>query len=449
MPTTTRSVTQLSTELPTVGLGYRRYALTMLMLTLVLSLLDRQVINILAEPIKQELGLADWQIGLMTGFAFAIFYTSFGIPIARQAERKNRPLIISGALACWSLATVACGYTQTFAQLLLARVGVGVGEAGCTPPAHSLISDYYPREKRASALAFYHVGVPIGVVIGLAMGGVIADNYGWRTAFLVAGAPGLVFAAIVAATLREPRKALPAARAAALHADQPTLKDTLRYLARKRSFWFMSLGAALKAFVAYAHVPFVTAFFLRVHGQEIADGAARFGLKSVGFLGLTMGAIGGFGAVFGTFLGGQLADRAARRDARAYCTIPAVAALVAMPLAIAGFLAPSAGLAALLLTPPLILNSLWYGPVFATAQSIVPPAMRATTSAILLFILNLIGLGLGPLSVGILSDVLARGAGLGAAEGVRWALVASCLLALAASALFWTARRTLREDIEG
>ena len=187
------------------GRAYPRYVLALLTVTLVLSLVDRQVINILAEPISRALKLKDWQIGLMSGFAFAIFYTSFGFPMAWLAERRSRPAIIAGSLATWALFTALGGLASNFTQLLLARTGVGIGEAGCIPPAHALISDYFPPERRATALAIYHLGVPIGGLLGLTLGGVIADAYGWRAAFAIVGAPGLIVAAIAFLTLKERR----------------------------------------------------------------------------------------------------------------------------------------------------------------------------------------------------------------------------------------------------
>ncbi len=432
-------------EIEPVSPAYRRYAVSFLMLTMLLSFLDRQIINILAEPIKQELGLADWQIGLMTGFAFAIFYTTFGIPIARLAERKSRPLIITCALGAWSFFTILCGFAGNFVHLLLARIGVGAGEAGGIPPAHSLISDYTPREKRASALAFFHLGVPFGTLFGLGMGGVIVDLYGWRHAFLIAGIPGVAIALLALLTLKEPRHAIPPAERPAI--EHPSFPDTLRYLASKRSYWFISFGAALKAFVSYAQVPFTAAFFFRVHGEQLEALASRFGLGAHGFLGISLGIISGFGGMVGILLGGQLGDRFGRTDARAYCAIPAIASLAALPFTIAVYLVPSAPVAMALMIIPIILGSFWFGPVYTVGQSVVPPTMRATSSAILLFILNAIGLGLGPLSVGLLSDLLATSFGLGDAEGVRWALIASSLLALGTFALFWTAKRTVRVDM--
>ncbi|MDZ4373705.1 MAG: MFS transporter [Phenylobacterium sp.] len=219
--------------------GYTRYAMWLLLGIYIINFLDRQVINILAEPIKEELQLADWQLGLMSGLAFAIFYTVLGIPIARLAERKNRPIIIGSAVAVWSGFTALCATATNFWQLIFYRIGVGVGEAGCTPPAHSLISDYVPKEKRASALAFYSMGTPIGGLLGLVMGGLVADAYGWRAAFLVAGVPGLIFAALAIFTLKEPRRIM-AQHANHIAAASATFGETMAYLAKRQTFWFIA-----------------------------------------------------------------------------------------------------------------------------------------------------------------------------------------------------------------
>lgn len=429
-----------------VSTAYRRYALWVLLIIYTLNFLDRQVVNILAEPIKRDLHLADWQLGMMTGLAFAIFYTVLGIPIARMAETKNRPFIIGASVAAWSAFTVLCGFTQNFWQLILARIGVGVGEAGCTPPAHSLITDYVPKEKRASAIAFYSIGTPLGTLAGMAMGGLIADAYGWRVAFMVAGAPGVIFALIAAFTLVEPRKQM-AAEMAARASSQISFAAALAVLATKKTFWLVALAASIKAFIGYGHAPFTASFFFRNHGAEIAELAAMFGLKSAGFLGLALGLIGGTAGVIGAWLGGVFADRLGAKDLRAYVTVPAIASVITIPIYILAVSLDAPMPAIGLLAINALLGTLWYGPVYATAQSIVDPALRATASAVLLLIINLIGLGLGPVAVGLLSDVLASHVGLGEAQGVRWALIVSATLGLAAFGLFWAARNSIREEM--
>jgi MFS family permease len=433
------------TSVSPFSVGYTRYAMWLLLGIYVVNFLDRQVVNILAEPIKNDLGLADWQLGLMSGLAFAVFYTFLGIPIARMAERKNRAYIIGGAVAVWSGFTALCATATSFAQLIFYRIGVGVGEAGCTPPAHSLIADYAPKDKRASALAFYSMGTPIGSLLGLVMGGLIADAHGWRMAFLVAGAPGLIFAALAFFTLKEPRK-LMAEHAARVAASSATFGQTMAYLMQRRTFWFIAFAAAIKAFIGYGHAPFTASFFLRNHTSEIAGLAADFGLKSVGFLGLALGLISGTAGAIGSWVGGWIADKYGKRDLRAYMVAPAIASLVTIPVYILAVTIDQASIALFILAINAFLGTLWYGPVYGTGQSVVPPHMRATAAAILLFIINLIGLGLGPLAVGILSDWLNKGMGLGPAEGVRWALIISASFGVVAFGCFWAARKTIREE---
>ena len=430
--------------------AYRRYAMSVLLVISIFNYLDRTVVNILAEPIKLDLDLADWQLGLLTGLAFGLLYTFLGLPIARLAERSNRPLIIASATAVWSLFTVACSFVHNFAQLALARVGVGIGEAGCTPPAHSLIMDYAPPEKRGSALAFYGLGSSIGGLLGMAFGGLVADAYGWRTAFLVAGAPGLAFALLAALTLVEPRKAL-AKSAQIARNTMPTLGETLRYLWSKKSYRFMATAQILKVFMMLGYGPFLASFYLRNHAQELAAAAGSIGasfgydLGSVGLLGVALGLANGLCAAIGLWMGGVIADRVGPADPRRYVYIPAIAALVDIPVFVAAMLVPDFGLSLILVALHSLIAAIWYGPAFAAAFSISPPNMRATNSAILLFLGNLFGLGLAPLAVGVTSDML--GASMGVGEGLRWALVILGMVGFLTAYLFWRAGQTLREDI--
>ena len=425
---------------------YRAFALAILLGAYILSFLDRQIVSILAEPIKQDLDLADWQLGRLTGLAFALFYTTLGIPIARLAERFSRPWIIAASMALWSGFTILSGRAQTFPQMLIARMGVGFGEAGCNPCAHSLIADYTPKEKRASALATYSLGIPIGTLLGLVMGGLIADAYGWRVAFFVAGAPGLALALVAGFCLKEPRKYMSALATSQAEAAPP-LSAAFKVLGGKPTFWLMAVGAGLMAFVGYGQGAFNAAFFMRLHGDELALLAAPYGLKSTGFLGLALGLIGGAAGIVGTLLGGWFADIAARRDARGYAVVPALAAVLALPSYYFIYTVENPMTALWLTIIPSILGSLWYGPVFATAQSVVPAHTRATAAALLLLVLNLIGLGFGPLFVGLLSDALATLGGLGAAEGLRWSMVLTSLFTLASAAVFWIARKTMVRDL--
>jgi MFS family permease len=310
-----------------------------------------------------------------------------------------------------------------------------------------LIADYTPKEKRASALAFFSIGTPLGSLLGLAIGGIIADMFGWRRAFLVAGIPGLILAVVVLFTLREPRKAMSAAAVQAAGALRMSFGATVRYLSAKPTFWYMAFGAAIKAFIGYGHAPFTASFFLRTHGPEVAQLASQFGLKPLGFMGLALGLLSGFFGTISSWAGGWIADKFGARDLRAYASVPAVASVLSIPFFCAAMSVDSVPLALALLIPSYTLGSLWYGPVYASAQSLVPPQMRATSASIVLFIINMTGLGFGALVVGGLSDFFNFQLGLGKGEGVRWALITSSFFGLIAAFLFYKARKRIRDEM--
>lgn len=422
--------------------GYLRYALSLLLVVNILNFVDRQIVSILAEQIKTELELADWQLGALTGIAFALFYTSLGIPIARLAERADRRLIIAGSIVGWSGFTMLCGAASNFAHLLLARMGVGLGEAGCTPAAHSLIGDYTPKEKRASALAFYSMGTPLGSVLGLALGGLIADAWGWRMAFILCGAPGIVIGLIVFFTLREPRRG-----ALIVHADQPGFREAFRELRGKKTFWLLALGTAMTGIVGYGGGQFVPSFFFRNHGSALAEMGAQFGMQAAGFLGVAVGITAGAAGLLGTWIGGRLADRHGPGRSGAYALIPAIAALLWFPFFAASVMAPSLAASIVLLAFFNFFVTIWSGPVLAGVQSLVHPRTRATASAVLLLIVTVVGLGVGPLIVGALSDFFAGPLGLGAAEGVRWALGSIATAGAAAAFFYWRASRIIASEM--
>ena len=427
---------------PTYSKAYTRYAMWLLLGVYIVNFVDRSIINILAEPIKQELNLADWQLGLMSGLAFAILYTFLGIPVARLAERSHRPRIIAAAAVTWSGFTVLCAFAGNFWQLLLFRVGVGVGQSGCTPPAHSLIVDYHPIEKRASAIAFYSLGGAIGTLLGLVMGGLVYDAFGWRVSFMVAGSPGLLFAVLAFFTLKEPRRRL-AQHATTVAAASSTFGQTMAYLAKTPTFWFVAFGATIFNFGG--GVAFTASFFLRNHTAEMNLLAQGLGLKAVGFLGLAIG-LTNVGGALGIWLGGWITDRFGTRDLRNYIVAPAIAALLIIPVRLTIYTVDSAVVALSFLAVSAFLGGFWWGTVFSVGQSVVPSHMRATSAAIILFTINLLGAGMGPLVLGLLSDYFNHGLGMGPAEGVRWALIASVVTGLGAFISFWMARRTIRQD---
>jgi predicted MFS family arabinose efflux permease len=294
--------------------AYKRFALVMLTIVYAFNFIDRQILVILQEPIKADMGLSDAQLGLLTGFSFALVYVTAGIPIAYWADRGNRRNIVSMALAVWSGMTALSGFVQNYAQLLLARVGVGIGEAGGSPPAHSMISDYFQPERRGTALSFYSMGIYIGILIGFALGGVIAQNFGWRTAFLVVGIPGVLFAVVLRITVKEPRRG----RWDNLDGDakRPTVRETLTLLRQRPSFWYIAIGCALTSYVSYGNGNFFPSFLIRSHGLSLAQ------------VGIILALVAGIAGAIGTFLGGYLSDRLGVNDKRWYLWVPLVGLIV-------------------------------------------------------------------------------------------------------------------------
>ena len=433
--------------------GYRRYMLWILMFSCALNFLDRQVINILAEPIKEEFGLSDTQLGLLTGLAFATFYSGLSLPVARLADRSDRSRLIAMFVGIWSLATAASGLVANFTQLLLARVVVGLGEAGGSPPAHSLISDYTPPEKRSSAIAFYTIGIPLGGLLGMVLGGVILDHYGWRTAFLVAGLPGVLLALLIWATLRDPKR--DRARPETLDADPPVpWREAIREMAGKRAFLLIWVGGAATTFVNYSQGAFIASFFFRAHSDALGQMAAGtvgtigIALGAAGLLGIALGISKGLTGIIGTLLGGRLGDKPGAASYMAHVTVPAIFTLVRVPLIIGAVLVQDLVLSFLLLAAHGFAMGVAGVGGYAAVQGLVRPRVRATAAAVYMFGLNMIGLGFGPLLVGVLSDTLAAG-GMNAADGLRWALIYSSLLLLVAAACKWAARRYIVAESVG
>lgn len=409
---------------------YRRYVLGLLLVVYVFNFLDRQILTILLEPIKQEFALNDAQLGLLGGLAFAFFYTLLGIPIAMWADRGTRTNIIALSLFVWSVMTAVTGLATSFVGVLLARIGVGVGEAGGSPPSHSLLADYFPPERRGFALGVYAAGIPIGGAIGALAGGWIGAYFGWRTAFMVVGLPGILLALVVWATLREPRRGQSDHNPVV--GDAEKLGDVLGFLMRLRSFRHLSFAAALHGFYGYGAANFLPSFLARVHDVPLAERGTLFAIILIS---------GGIGNV----VGGRLADRFGAADARWYLWVPGIATVLGVPAAAAFYLWPDPYVAVALGCVPTILGAMYLGPTFALTQTLVRPRMRALASAILLFVINMIGLGGGPTFVGWLSDELAPTHGI---EAVRYALLYTVLGgALWASVHYWLGARTLREDL--
>lgn len=421
--------------------AYSAYLMVLLTSAFALNLLDRQIINVLAEPIKRDLALADWQLGALTGLSFALLHSVAALPIARLADRSDRVRIIGIAILAWSLFTAACGLAVNFVQLLLLRVGVGIGEAGCQPPSQSLIVDHYPPEKRSGALGKFGLGKPVGAAIGLAAGGLLAEAVGWRWTLVIAGAPGIVIGLLVLFTLKDPRSAATAAP----RPVQMPLGAVIRELAQRRSFLMFMLGMALLSFMSYGANAFAASFYLRVHGQDIARIGEAIGVGPLAVVGLGMGLIGASAGAIGSYLGGRLGDRWGAQDVRAYAWIPAIGATLGAGAYIAMFTVPIGALSLALYAAPAFLNNIWNGPALLAVQNLAGERARATAVALVLFVGSALGMGFGPLTIGAMSDWFAPTMGEG--EGLRRAIVIVAVVDLAAGLCFWLASRRIRDDL--
>ena len=374
--------------------GYRYLVVAMLAVVYTFNFMDRQIMSILQEPIRKELGLSDTQLGMLTGLAFALFYTTFGVLLAWAADRFKRVWIMAASCAVWSLFTALCGMATNFTQLALSRVVVGVGEAGGSPPSYSLISDYFPPKGRGVGLAIYSLGVPIGSMVGAGVGGAIAAAYGWRTAFIAVGLPGLVLALLMLLVIREPKRGGldPIAAGAVAHDPAPPMLSAIASFFASRTMVLVAISSGLSAFVGYAMLNWNPSFLMRVKGMSLAEVSAYYALV----LGIT--------GMIGTFGSGWLVDRLSLRDRRWYSWVPAIAFTLTIP-ALAGLLwAPTWQIALMFLAVPSLLNNMYLAPALTVVQNAAPPARRTMSGAILLFILNLVGLGGGPLYVGLISD---------------------------------------------
>lgn len=410
---------------------YPRYTLFILTVVYVFNFIDRQILVILQESIKQELDLSDTQLGLMTGFTFAIFYVSFGIPIARLADKGNRRNIIAVSLTIWSAMTALSGMAQNFIQLLLARIGVGIGEAGGSPPAHSIISDLYPPKKRATALAIYSTGISIGILLGFLIGGWVNQYLGWRMTFLVVGIPGILLALILRFTLKEPPRGL-SEKGTDVVNQQHSMKDVFKLLREKKSFRYIAIGAGFAAYVSYTVTSWLPPFLARVHGMSSAE------------IGTWLSLIFGIGTGIGYFMGGYITDRLSKKDMRWYLWLPALALILAIPLALVAFFATGANTTLFAIILPALLNSLYLAPCIALTHGIVNVRMRALASAILFFVLNIIGLGFGPFVGGIISDALQPKLGV---DALRWALSNTVIASVLSAFCFYMASKTIRKDL--
>ncbi|CAN5362958.1 MFS transporter [soil metagenome] len=432
--------------------GYRYYVLAVLTLIYMLNFLDRQIIGILAKPLKDAFHLSDTQFGLMGGLAFALLYSTLAIPIAWLADRFSRVWIMTAALTLWSGFTALCGVAGTFSQLFLCRMGVGIGEAGGVAPSYSLIADYFPKEQRARALAAYAFGIPFGTAAGTLVGGLVAATYGWRAAFIVVGLLGIVVAPVLRLTVRDPKRggmdrATEAADTPFVPVKAPPFGQVLKLLLPKPSFWLLAFGAASSSVCGYGVAAWLPSFFMRSFGLSLASTAWYYaGIALVG-------------GIAGIWFGGQIADRLGKSSKGGYPLVPAVAFLISVPCFIlamnsqslvSAILPATANnswqaltLAFLIFLIPTGLNLAWLGPITASVQHLVPASMRTTASALFLLINNLLGIAVGIFYFGWMSDLLAPTFG---TESLRWAIYTGMGFYLFASVLLFGASRTLKAD---
>ncbi|KPF84896.1 MFS transporter [alpha proteobacterium AAP38] len=411
------------------GNAYRTYVLVVLILVYIFNFIDRQILGILAPSIKAELNLTDSDLGWLGGWAFALFYTAMGVPIAMLADRFSRTWIITVSLAVWSGFTALCGAATSFWQLFLCRLGVGVGEAGGVAPAYSLIADYFPPKERARALAAYSFGIPIGMSLGILFGGLIAHQIGWRWAFIICGLTGLALAPLLKLTVKEPaRGGLDAAQAK----PQPaSLKAVLSTLSGKLSFWLLAFGASFSSVMGYGLAFWLPSFFQRSHDMSLVDRSLFF--SAIVFI----------GGLIGVWLGGSLGDRLGAGNKANYARVPATAFLISLPFFFGAVNTGSPVLMFFLFVVPQALALMWLGPTLSAVQHLVPANMRATASAIFLFINNLIGIGFGTWFLGKLSDILRAGYG---DESLRYSILYCLSFYALAAILFFLASRRLDRD---
>lgn len=409
----------------------RYYALAVLTFVYIFNFVDRQVLAILQEGIKVDLGLSDTQLGLLSGLSFALFYVTFGIPIARIADKGVRRNIVALAIGTWSFMTVLCGFTQNFWQLLAARVGVGIGEAGGSPPAHSMISDLFPPEQRATALSVYSTGINFGVLLGFVIGGLVNDLFGWRLVFFIVGVPGILLAFLVRFSLREPPRGM--SENIQVTESAPPVREVFDILKSRKSFRHIALAAGLHAFVGYGILQWLASFMIRTYD-----------LQGTAEIGLWLGLIYGLSGAIGTFFGGYLSDKLGKRDKRWYLWIPALATFVSVPFLLFVFLLDNYSLALWIYIIPSFCAAMYLGPTLAMTHGIVSSRMRALASAILFFVLNLIGMGMGPFLTGVLSDLLEPSYG---DQSLRYALVCLVFVYIWSGAHYLIACKSLREDL--
>lgn len=386
----------------------RRTALVLLFLAFTFSIMDRQIVSILAEPIKLEFGLSDTQLGFLGGLAFAAFYVTLGLPLAMMADRGGRKTIITLSLATFSAMTALCGMAQSFWHLLLARFGVGIGEAGVNPSSHSILADYYPPEKRSGVMSIIAMGANLGMLLGLVVGGFVAQAYGWRAAFFVVGLPGVILALVVHFFLKEAPRGFSEGRTAQAAPPPPPLRESVAYFWSNKAMRHLIAASMVAATISYGMGQWQPAFFIRSYGLT----PGQTGLMLAGVFGI----LGGVGAVFG----GWLTDKLQQRRVPWGVWMIGACQLIAIPLQILAFLSSSPYVALAFFAIPAFLSGFYLGPSLALVQGLARLRMRSVAAAVKMLCVNLFGLGIGPMLIGIFSDLLRPSLG---QESLRYALI--------------------------
>lgn len=410
--------------------AYRRYALGTLTFVYMLNLVDRGLMSLLLQPIKEDLNLSDSQLGFLTGIAFGLFYSTLGLPIARWADRGNRARITALSIGAWGATVMACVFVTSFVQLACARVLAAVGESGCKPPTYSLVGDYFPNPaERTRAMTIYMAGGLLSNVVSFMLGGWLAQRYGWRMAFFVMGLPGVLLALLVRFTIKEPR-----IRVAQPEAPQslPPLRAVLIMLWRRRSLRHLSLALILLYTLALGLAPWYAAFLIRSHGMGTSE------------LGVWLGLIFGLGGMAGVLLGGLVAARWFTGNERGQMKLNALTMIGLVPCFVAFLVLPGKHLALTMLVPLMMGLSFFMGPTYALLQRLVPSQMRATVLAVIMLLANLVGMGIGPQIVGILSDALRPALG---AQSLRYAMLAMSLVAVGVAYQFWKVGQNIQDDL--
>ena len=418
--------------------SYRAYVLAVLFVIYGINLLDRGLVGLLQEKIKPEFGLSDFELGLLGGPAFALCNTLAGLPMARLAERFNRVNVLAACVALWSAMTALCGMAVSYPMMLLARFGVGVGEAGCLPPSQSMIADYFPANKRAAANSIFLASIPVGGILGAAIGGIVGDLYGWRIAFIALGIPGIVIALISILTVKDP----PRAGAAT---ETPSFGAALKAIVGKASFWHVAIATGLVNFVAVGNGQYLTSFVMREHHLTLTQ------------VGLITGPLVGGWTAISVLIVGRIINHLTEKDRAWLARWPGIGVALGVPISVCAYLAPSIYIMIPLQMLGVLCTNTYLISLYTTAQGIVEPRMRATAVAMVIMVINTLGYGLGPPVIGALSDflkdhVVALGlsdAAHASAQGLRYALCCGALVNLWASIHYLIGSTKLKKDWVG